>query len=220
MTKALVVTAAAGALAIPFGVILADDDPAEPTEPAPTSTVPEQVQDRDRRSEPDPTIVEQPGEQRAEDCECDGEGPKDCERAQNRCEEGNGPSPRSHHREHNRYEAGDADGPQPHHRVRNRYDAGDGDGPQPQNRERNQYEPDDADGPQPQNREQNRPESDPGPSAPSPEPEPEPEPSLDDETAEASDETPSAEPSAATTDDSDGANLHLRYSDGKGRGDR
>jgi hypothetical protein len=70
MKKLLLTLATVGALAVPLGVVLADDDPVDPTEPVPTAPQPEQVRDRDHLQIHDPTPA---GDRiRAQDCDCDG----------------------------------------------------------------------------------------------------------------------------------------------------
>lgn len=101
MKKMLLTLTAAGMLAVPAGVALAQDDGAEPT--APVATCEDQVrrQDRDRVNEQDP-VAEQ-GQDRAQhqfrirdgEGDCDATGGQDHERTRTRVEDGTGDQARN-----------------------------------------------------------------------------------------------------------------------------
>ena len=113
-----------GALAVPFGVALAEDDPVDPADPVPTSDEQDRIRGRDRRQVDDPTPAgtqaddPAPAGPRAEGprCACDGTGPQ----AQNRVREGGCEGPMDREREQNRRAEGTGDGPQVHRREQNR----------------------------------------------------------------------------------------------------
>jgi hypothetical protein len=111
MKKMLLTLTAAGMLAVPAGVALAQDDGAEPT--APVATCEDQVrrQDRDRVNEQDP-VAEQ-SQDRAQhqfrirdgDRDCDATGGQDHERTRTRVEDGTGGQAQNRHGEMGRADA-------------------------------------------------------------------------------------------------------------------
>ena len=195
MKKMLLTLTTAGALAIPVGVLVAESDPAEPADPAPTTTEAEPVQDRARRNVEDPAAGERPGNE-AGDCdgECDCDGTQAQERQQNRLEEGTGEGTQAHNRQQNRLEEDACNGPMARQREQNRLEEGTGDGTQAHNRQQNRLEEETGDEPVAPEPEQNRVEDGSGEQAP-------------------------AEDSDTTTPD-DGANLQRQYGEGSGRGNR
>ena len=106
MKKILMTLAAAGVLAVPVGVIIAETGPTEPT---PTTVEPDRVRDQQRLAE-DPSSA---GDHTTEpvgnpDCDCDGAQVR--QRYQYRSEEGTGEGPMIRERAQNRFEDGTADG--------------------------------------------------------------------------------------------------------------
>ena len=125
MKKMLVTVIAAGALAVPVGVLVADDVSTDPADPVPASTDPDQVQDRARRTADAPVAAEEQNEaddNEAEARECDGQGPMARQKEQCRAEDGAGEGPFARRREQNRFEEGTGEGPMTHRRQQNRFE--------------------------------------------------------------------------------------------------
>ena len=103
MKKMLLTLTAAGMLAVPAGVALAQDDDAEPTEPVATCEDPVRRQDRDRVNEQDP--IAEHGQDRAQhqfrlhDGDGDGTGSQGRGNAQNRVADGSGGQAQNRHGE-------------------------------------------------------------------------------------------------------------------------
>ena len=138
MKRTLITFIAAGTLAVPAGLALAQDDTPEPTEPTPTCEEHEHA--RDRVNQQDPTA--QHGQHRAEnrhqvgEAPCDGDcpGPMAQQRNQIRIEDGKGEQERNQIRvengtgeqERNQFGLEDEAGYQVRNQVRVDSEAGDG----------------------------------------------------------------------------------------------
>ena len=138
MKKILMTLAAAGVLAVPVGVIVAETEPTEPTEPTPTTVEPDRVQDRNRVAVESPAGDETPEPIGNVECDCDGAQVR--QREQSRSEEGTGDGPMIREREQNRLELGTAEGPMNREREQNRLELGTADGPMIRERQQNQLE--------------------------------------------------------------------------------
>jgi Ni/Co efflux regulator RcnB len=138
MKRTLITLIAAGTLAVPAGLALAQDDSPEPTEPTPTCE--EHEHSRDRINQQDPAAEH--GQHRAEnryqvgEAPCDGDcpGPMAQERNQVRVEDGNGDQVRNQVRvedgtgeqERNQFGLDDEAGYRVRNQVRVDDEAGDG----------------------------------------------------------------------------------------------
>jgi len=103
MKRTLMTAIAVAALALPVGVLAAENDPAQPAEdPVPTTVQPDRSRDHERRHVDDVAV---PGEQRADrtvDCPADGTPAR--ERNQIRVAEGTGEGRQAHERDEVRVE--------------------------------------------------------------------------------------------------------------------
>ena len=152
MKKILMTLAAAGVLAVPVGVIIAETGPTEPT---PTTVEPDRVRDQQRLAEdPSPAGDDTPEPVGNPECDCDGAQVR--HRGRHRADEGTGEGPMIRQREQNRFEDGTADGPMTRERQQNRLEDGTCDGSMIRDREQNRLEDGTADGPANGEPQQNR----------------------------------------------------------------